>query len=99
VTSPADPYHQLGKLMERIAALESQQGTLMRALNRSGQRATVQAAPSGGMVNVTMAGTGTVKSVPYLGTGFYTPSIGHGGVVVDLGDTVLFIPVSAYLTA
>jgi hypothetical protein len=96
--TPADLAYNFQRLVDRINALETQVGVMMRALGTVGQRATVQAVPGGAMINVTMAGTSTVKSVPFLGTGFYTPGVGHGGVVVPVGDSWLFVPVSAYLT-
>jgi len=93
--TPADPAYQVQRLMDEIADLKTQVGVLFRALNRTGQRATVTSG-AGAMVNVQFTGTGNIKAVPWLFIGSI-PGTGTGGTVVDLGDTMLFIPVSAYL--
>jgi hypothetical protein len=93
--TPADPGYQVQVLTGRIAELESRLTRLEWAHRVSAQRATVQSVPGGAMINVTMTGTASVKAVPYL-LG-YSPVAGHGGVVVDVGASQLFIPVSAFL--
>jgi hypothetical protein len=93
MTSPADPGYQVAKLIDRIAQLEGQVGTLMRLVGVVGQRAEVVSA-AGAMCNVRFLATLTVAPVPYL-LG-YTPVPGHGGHVVDLGSGRMFIPVSAF---
>jgi len=94
--TPADNGYQVQKLSDRIAALEQQVDVLMRVLRSTGQRAVVQSVPGGAMINVTVTGSSNIIAVPYLLS--YTPSIGHGGYLVDWnGNGVMFFPVSAYL--
>lgn len=98
--TPADPAYVLQKLSDRIAALESQMGSLMRLLEVGGQKAHVTSFSGGAMCTVTFDATGATAVVPFLGTGFYTPSAssgGHGGYVMDFGrGQRVFVPVSAF---
>ena len=93
--TPADQGYQVQVLVDQIADLRAQVEVLKRIALVNAQRATVQSVPGGAMINVTFTATGSVQPVPYL-LG-YSPSVGHGGYVVDTGCTTLFIPVSAYL--
>lgn len=96
--TPADPGYQIQRMVDEIAELRKQVGTLMRAPQASGRRARVSALAAGSMVKVEWligtTPTGTFDVVPYL-LG-YAPAVGHGGHVVDLGSGRMFIPVSAF---
>ena len=96
--TPADPggAYLLQRLKDEVSDLRDQVAVLMRVLRATGQRAVVQSVPGGAMINVTVTGSSNIIAVPYL-LG-YSPSIGHGGYLVDWnGNGVMFFPVSAYL--
>lgn len=93
--TPADRGYEVQKLVDEIAELRALVQTMMRMRSVSAQRAHVTAFSGGAMCTAQFDATLNTAAVPYL-LG-YTPTVGHGGLVVDFGGNTLFVPVSAFL--